>query len=66
MPRKAPPQGRLDMAGALALTGYKSDDTIAQAARAGKIPGAVQRTRKSPWSFTAEGLMRWLGIDDED
>lgn len=61
--RSRPPAGYVDTERATEITGY-SRVTIGNAARAGEIPGAIQRTRKSPWFFTEAGLRKWIGIED--
>lgn len=54
-----PPADHIDTLAAVAFTGY-SRKTVGDAARRGEIPGAFQRTRKSPWYFTVDGLRRWM------
>ena len=46
------------------ITGV-SRQTIMKALDRGEIEGATQVRPHAPWSFTMQGLRRWIGIPDD-
>ena len=60
MATSRPPEGFIDMPGAMRYSGY-SRETIRLACALGELKGH-QVKRKAPWFFRTEDLDVWLGI----